>query len=87
MDTGDQTPTIPDTVQEAANNVIVPSKIRSYLWWGILLIGATLLGIQGWYAGIKEVPPEWFYGVLGASIVVLPIMALIARANLSKDSK
>lgn len=84
---------LPDTtvvsnlVNEAASNVIVSAKVRGYLWWGILFIGVVLLGIQGWFAGVKEIPPEWFYGTLGVSIVVLPVMALIARANLNKDDK
>lgn len=76
------TAVVADLVNEAATNVILPDKFRSYLWWGVLAVGAVLLGVQGWYAGIKEIPPDWFYGSVGVALVILPIMALLARANM-----
>lgn len=69
-------------VTEAAKNVVLSEKARAFLWWTILVVGVVLLGVQAWFVGIEEIPPKWYYGAANVALVVLPVVGLLARANM-----
>ena len=39
------------------------------------------------FVGLNQLPPAWVYGAGGGLIVLLPIVALIALANPTKQDK
>lgn len=85
-DTGD----LADLTNTAARNVgnVLPDWARRYILWPLILVlGTALLTTIGVFVGLNQLPPAWVYGAGGGLIVLLPIVALIALANPTKQDK
>lgn len=85
LETAPDTTSIVDIVKTAASNIVLPAWVRTFILWPLVIVwGAGVIALGQWYQGIGELPPAWYGGVVNVTIVLLPLVAVIAAANVGK---